>query len=49
MLPYAISSIQKVLQSLPANSDIRVGFVTFDGTLHFYNIRVNNQTIKVFF
>ncbi|KAL6066051.1 Protein transport protein Sec24B [Balamuthia mandrillaris] len=39
MLKTCVESIQSTLDSLPDNDRTYVGFVTFDSTIHFYNLK----------
>eukprot|EP01119_Soliformovum_irregulare_P014673 TRINITY_DN4026_c0_g1_i1.p1 TRINITY_DN4026_c0_g1~~TRINITY_DN4026_c0_g1_i1.p1 ORF type:complete len:883 (-),score=243.77 TRINITY_DN4026_c0_g1_i1:77-2725(-) len=43
MLHTCLHSIKTILDSLPDTTSTRVGFVTFDSTVHFYSIRSNQS------
>ncbi|EGG24555.1 putative transport protein [Cavenderia fasciculata] len=48
MLNCAIESIKASLDNMPGDSRTRVGFMTFDDSLHFYNLRLNTGKPQVY-
>lgn len=36
-----VQSIKSLLKSFPGSSRVRIGFITYDSSLHFYNLRSN--------
>jgi protein transport protein SEC24 len=53
MVHLLCGQMKSILQLLPKDegaekSNMRVGFVTYNNTVHFYNIKVSNVTSKAF-
>lgn len=44
MLEAMCSTIKESLDSMPGNPRTQVGFLTFDSTIHFYNLKAGKET-----
>ncbi len=47
MLASCISSIERVLESLPTESNTKIGILTFDSSIHFYNLNVRSNSLSL--
>lgn len=41
-------TIKSCLDSLPGSTRTQIGFITYDSTIHFYNMKVNDSAEELF-
>lgn len=49
VLQVIAQTIKKCLDSLPGFPRTQIGFITYDSTIHFYNMKASDLCIKLFY